>query len=208
MRTKNSKKASVFGQIGARNYATHERVENDYYATDPNAINRLKKHYDLPHVVYECACGEGNLSKRLKKLGHRVYSSDLVDRGWGNVGVDFLKVDKMPKDATCIITNPPFSLSTEFVSHALELIPKKDGVVAMFMKIQFLESKGRYESILKQRPPEYMFQFIDRVNCWRNNDKASCCGSVMAFAWFVWDNKERTRRQRSGEETTTRIYWI
>ena len=31
--------------------------------------------------VWECACGEGHLSKELQKQGYQVYSSDLIDRG-------------------------------------------------------------------------------------------------------------------------------
>lgn len=34
-------KRSTYATLGASNHADHERQTNDYYATDPNAINRL-----------------------------------------------------------------------------------------------------------------------------------------------------------------------
>lgn len=40
--------------------------------------------------VWECACGEGHLSKVLKNRGYEVLSTDLIDRGYGIGNIDFL----------------------------------------------------------------------------------------------------------------------
>ena len=57
------------------------------------------------------------------KLGARRLPSvgtDLVDRGYGFGGVDFLQVASRPADA--LVTNPPFGkLVTAFIKHALNL---------------------------------------------------------------------------------------
>jgi hypothetical protein len=44
--------------------------------------------------IWENACGEGHLSKELIKQGYQVYSSDLIDRGYGMNPIDFLGYDK------------------------------------------------------------------------------------------------------------------
>ena len=53
--------------------------------------------------------------------------------------MDFLAQTAAPKNAGTIITNPPFMLATEFVRHALELVPR----VVMLLRLAFLEGVGR-----------------------------------------------------------------
>ncbi len=52
------------------NHTDKERQNEDYYATDPIAIDVLirdgKVTFDKP--IWECACGRGDLSDRLKRL--------------------------------------------------------------------------------------------------------------------------------------------
>lgn len=77
---------SVAGCLGARNLAKEEREPNDYYATQPIAVEWLMKLENLSTNIWECACGEGHLSKPLLKAGYNVRSTDLVDRGFGRGG--------------------------------------------------------------------------------------------------------------------------
>lgn len=81
-------KNSVFKTLGASNHTDKERQNEDYYATDPIAIDVLirdgKVTFDKP--IWECACGRGDLSDRLKDYGYDVYSTDLVYRGYGKGG--------------------------------------------------------------------------------------------------------------------------
>lgn len=76
--------ASAFKQLGASNHTNDEREENDYYATDPTAIDDLVRVEDLNTRIWEPACGEGHLAKRLTELGYDVTATDLIDRGYGN----------------------------------------------------------------------------------------------------------------------------
>lgn len=70
---------------------THTNRESlDFYATDPLAIDKLLTKYDIPQLVWECACGQGHLAKRLEESGRTVFASDLVNRGYGSPEVDFL----------------------------------------------------------------------------------------------------------------------
>ena len=134
--TDNSK--VTFTTLGASNHSDYERAEHDFYATNSRAMDELYKGIGVPEKAWECACGEGHLSKRMEQLGSEVISTDLIDRGYGVGGVDFLQADKLL--APVIITNPPYRYAKEFVLHALELGAE---MVCMFLKLTFLEGVGR-----------------------------------------------------------------
>lgn len=142
---------SAYAMLGARNYALNERETNDYYATEPKALELLLEKETFSNNIWECACGEGHLSKVLERNGYNVLSTDLIDRGYGKGGVDFLKcTEQFDGD---IITNPPYKYAKEFVEKALELITNGHRV-AMFLKIQFLETVSRRE-LFERTPPLY-----------------------------------------------------
>lgn len=128
---------SVFSTLGASNHSLTDRQNEDYYATDPIAIDRLIEDGGVTFSkdIWECCCGEGHISKRLQDYGYNVISTDLVDRGYGTGGVDFLKCnEKVDMD---IVTNPPYSLASEFIYHAMDVV--SDGnKVFMFLRILFL----------------------------------------------------------------------
>ena len=84
--------ASIFKTLGASNHTEKEREADDFYATEPKAIDILLSypHITLPKRVWEPSCGSGCLSKRLEKNGYIVTSTDLIDRGYGMGGGKFL----------------------------------------------------------------------------------------------------------------------
>ena len=148
-------KNSVFMTLGASNHTDKIREKDDFYATEPRAIDALVASpvgMSLPEKVWECACGTGTLSERLEYFGYNVVSSDLVNRGYGQT-VDFLECRNMPQDCKCIITNPPYKYALEFVKHGIELLPE-DGVCVMFLKTQFLEGQRRWKEIYSSTPPQ------------------------------------------------------
>ena len=116
---------TVFVTNGCSNHSKYERAVNDYYSTDPLAIDMLEKYGLLDKNVkyYEVACGDGSLSKRLESYGYDVISSDLVDRGYGTPNKDFLKDTEM-KDGS-IITNPPYKYLQDVILKGLELANNK-----------------------------------------------------------------------------------
>ena len=179
--------------MGASNHSDYDRIKHDFYSTDPKAINYLLKYEKFNNKIWECACGNGNLSKRLERFGYDVTSTDLVYRGFGRGNIDFLKCHK--KFDGDIITNPPYKYATEFVLKALKLSNQK---VAMFLKIQFLETQKRWLQLFKLYPPSTIYVFVKRINCYRNDDR-SIKGSAVCYAWFVWD------KEYTGE---TRVRWI
>lgn len=176
---------SAHAILGARNYAQHEREENDYYATEPYAATLLMEQETFSLRIWECACGEGHLSKEFQKAGYHVFSSDLIDRGFGYVQ-DFLSSKTPPLPGFDIVTNPPYSKAKEFVEHALEII--EDGhKVAMFLKIQFLEGKTR-RVLFDKFPPKVIYVSSSRLHCAMNGDFERCTkSSAICYAWFVWE---------------------
>ena len=180
-------KNSTYRTIGARNIAAEEREDNDFYATDPKAIDRLLTVESPSQEIWECACGEGHLSRRLSQHGYNVYSSDLIDRGFGRGGIDFLNCNLTP--AGDILTNPPYKQAMEFVLKALELL--KDGQRCyMFLKVLFLEGKTRREKLFSKFPPQRVHVFSERILCAKNADferTKNSGGGVLAYAWFVWE---------------------
>lgn len=178
---------TVYSILGATNHSEGERETNDFYATDPSVLALLSVKYDIPKVVMEPACGTGCLSQWLTDNGHKVYSSDIVDRGYGKVQ-DFFDILTLPEDCNCILTNPPYKYATEFVLHALDLLGD-GGHAVFFLKTMFLETERRYREIFKNYPPRFVFQFIRRAMCAKNADfeEARRMGSAVSYAFFVWE---------------------
>lgn len=197
-----SETKNLFITLGASNHTEQIRQKEDYYATDPIAIDKLIDAFNLPNVIYECACGEGHLSERLKEKGYKVYSSDLIDRGYGNGGIDFLTLHKMPyEDCNCILTNPPYKIATEFVIKSLDLL-KDGGYSIMLLKTTFLEGKKRYDTLFKTMPPKFVCQFINRLTCAKNGEFEKMKkggGGAQSYAWFIW---------QKGYNNETIIKWI
>lgn len=134
--------------------------------------------------IWECACGEGHLAKVLTAKGYNVIASDLIERGYGFGGVDFLKSTE-PFDGD-IITNPPYKFAQDFVEHALEVVTGNHKV-AMFLKVQFLEGKAR-RKLFEKHPPRRIYVSSSRLKCAMNGDfERYEKHSAVAYAWFVWE---------------------
>jgi len=166
------KKSNALAYVGFNQ--KDNRVKNDFYPTPPEATQVLLDRYKFDGNIWECACGNGSMSKVLIENKYDVYSSDLIDRGYGENGIDFLKTYKKFDN---IVTNPPFNLSTEFTLQALQLANKN---VAMLNKLSFLEGINRKNKIFIKNKLKYIWVFSKRVKFGGNG--------LMAFAWFIFDN--------------------
>jgi hypothetical protein len=165
------KKSNALAYVGFNQ--KDNRVKNDFYPTPPEATQVLLDRYKFDGNIWECACGNGSMSKVLIENKYDVYSSDLIDRGYGENGIDFLKTYKKFDN---IVTNPPFNLSTEFTLQALQLANKN---VAMLNKLSFLEGINRKNKIFIQNKLKYIWVFSKRVKFGGNG--------LMAFGWFIFD---------------------
>ena len=150
-------KASPYTQIGAIGHSSKMRIDNDFYATPPEAVKMLLRLEKFNQNVWEPACGQGHIANVLSENGYFVKSTDLIDRGYGAGNVDFLKqAESYHGD---IITNPPYKYAKEFVEKALELV-SAGAKVAMFLKLQFLEGKARRKLFENYPPPKSLCQLF------------------------------------------------
>ena len=174
---------STFVTIGASNHSDAEREKNDYYATDPKAMELLLNEEQFDSDIWECACGGGHLSKVLTEHGYKVLSTDLIDRGYGEPGINFLEqTGRWDGD---IVTNPPYKYAKQFVEHALELV-YTGHKVAMFLRLQFLEGRARRE-LFDSAPPKTIYVASGRIDCAPGGDFENYTGGAQAYAWFVWE---------------------
>ncbi len=173
---------NMFVIMGASNHSDFTRVQHDYYATDPQAVEELLKVESFDKNILEPCCGEGHISKVLEKHGYMVKSSDLIDRNFGRGGVDYLTIKSWHGD---IITNPPYKYAKEFVEHSIKIINPGQRV-AMLLKIQFLESVKRRE-LFEENPPKYVYVFSKRTVCARNGDFEKTPSSAVCYCWYIWE---------------------
>jgi hypothetical protein len=182
------------GQLAGGNSAT-ERADNDFYTTDPQSVKIFLDKYikdgeNLEGSIYECSCGTGNISEVIKEYypNNELFSSDLIDRGYGYGNIDFLNYEYKRKFDT-IITNPPFSLINDFIKRGLELTNR---YLIYFAKIQILEGEDRV-GFLKNTPLKYIYVNKKRQATWKNNEPLDPNGkkwaTTMMMCWFVWDKE-------------------
>ncbi len=181
-RTKNNN----FTTLGASNHTNEDRQKDDFYATDPIAAKELLELETFSSNIWESACGEGHLSRVFEKAGYNVKSTDLIDRGFGKSGVDFLSIDNIKWNGD-IITNPPNKHVQRFIEKALQIIPVGNKV-AIFTRLLFLEGKGR-KLLFQKHPPKTVYVSSSRIQCAKNAefDKFKKGKSPMATIWIVWE---------------------
>lgn len=173
----------------------------EFYKTPPEATWSLLALEDdfMPLRIWEPACGDGAISKILRERGRDVMSTDIVDRGYGIGGVDFLKVRSpqgvkikrygwakvMTDDASLgIVTNPPFSLAQEFVDKAFSF--ENVTYVALLLRLSWLESSKR-KVWFEARPPSRIHVSSRRLPMMhREGYEGTKSTSTLAHAWYVW----------------------
>lgn len=70
--------------------------------------------------------------------------------------------------------------------------------------MQVLEGLSRYEKIFKNNPPTKMYQYIDRIQCWKNGIKPNGSSS-QGYCWLIWDNL--SKRNFNNIEPP-KLYWL
>jgi hypothetical protein len=159
------------------------RSPQDFYRTPRSAIDALLRVEQFTVDVWEPACGDGAIAVPMTEAGYQVVSTDLVDRGFGTAGVDFLSTGGLL--ARSVITNPPFNLIDEFALHALNLGAEK---IAFFARSGWLEGRKRYDTLWSVHPPIRIWQFCGRQTLWRGDDpNPRTTGGALAFAWFIFE---------------------
>lgn len=178
--------------MGARNGAKNVREENDFYATNPEAVTDFlialdRDDVELNKYIWECACGEGHMAEVFKDNSYIVHATDLIDRGYGISGVDFLTTYDLPNgyDGYDIFTNPPFKLAEKFAYRGNQILGK-GCKLGLFVKIQFLESKSR-KKLFEKYPPKYIYVYSERQQCSMNGDFENLKAKTQCYCWVIWE---------------------
>jgi hypothetical protein len=152
----------------------------DYFPTPPWATFALIDNESFDGEIWECACGDGAMSRVLEQTGRKIRSTDLVDRGYGESGVDFLQATAR---ADNIVTNPPYNSAEAFVRVGVKLARRK---LALLLRLAFLEGARRCETLFTQTPPSRVWTFSERITFYPAGATRKGAGAT-AYAWFVWD---------------------
>jgi hypothetical protein len=152
----------------------------DFYPTPAWATRALIDNERFRGDIWECACGDGAMSSVLADAGNRIESSDLFDRGYGEIGHDFLATRRRHAN---IITNPPFHSAEGFVASGLKAAECK---FALLLRLAFLEGANRANTIFHRHPPARVWVFSERITFYMKGAETAGSGTT-AYAWFVWD---------------------
>ena len=179
----------------------------DFFPTPPFAtralIDVVFPYLGIRRIgsAFEPACGKGHLAEVLREYCADVRASDAFDYGYGDVadflgdyGDVLLAAGGAPD---WVITNPPFRERAEqFVLRALELA---EVGVAMFFRLQWLETVGRYERIFQPHLPAIIAQFAERVPLCKGRWDPDG-STATAYLWIVW--------LRARADSRTEFFWI
>lgn len=163
----------------------YERKERDLYETPEWVTDALIPHLPFADFrVWEPACGSGKMVRALRKSGVSVAKFTDIDSG-----ADFMAWDEAAVEVNAIITNPPYELATEFCEHALRLMDKRCGVVAMLLRTDFDHAKGR--SHLFRDCPAFAKKLVltKRIVWFEPEPGAKGKSPSFNHAWFIWDWK-------------------
>lgn len=205
------------GGYAGYNKNNQEREPLDYYATPPeevaNGILTIKP-WDLNNTknisILEPSAGGGHMMKGIRDSGFEggIIGTDIarhpkIELQFGDVILaneiyDFCSAQYPYKNGIdYVVMNPPFSLTIPFVNHALDIAKKG---VLMINRLQFIETQKRYELVLKDNPPNEVWQYVDRIYMPKAGDFSIKETSSQAYAWFYWD--------KTKEYNGTNLYWI
>lgn len=152
----------------------------DYFPTPRWATFALIENEKFTGDIWESACGDGAMSRVLEETGSPVPSSDLFNRGYGDVGIDFLSTDRR---ADNIVTNPPYNSAEGFVATGIRSARQK---FALLLRLAFLEGANRQRTIFSKHPPSRIWVFSERITFYPAGAVQKGTGTT-AYAWFVWD---------------------
>jgi hypothetical protein len=156
----------------------------DFFPTPAWATYALIDNEKFSGEIWECACGDGAMSRVLEKTDRQIISSDLHNRGFGDAGIDFLNTQRR---ANNIVTNPPYNSAEGFVAAGVQKAKQK---FALLLRLAFLEGANRANTIFARNPPSRVWVFSERITFYPSGAIQKGSGTT-AYAWFVWDKGAR-----------------
>jgi hypothetical protein len=150
-------------------------------------------------AVWEPACGSMAIVRELELADPpppRIISSDVYLREGATFRqpLDFLTQTDPPEDVAhrprLIITNPPFSLATQFMDIGLRWIIGVPGAgLALFLPLGALGGQKRASTTYAQYPPTQILIMSERVDIFPDGyvpEPGKHRGGVIEYGWFLW----------------------
>lgn len=189
-----------------------EREELDYYATPRAEVTNILDElgYDFSYqTILEPCVGGGHMALGIEDYINKnqqtplyLIGTDFKDRGFNSnywelsYNLDFLADDYPIDKADVVIMNPPYATLEPFLIRGLEIAKEK---LIVLCRMQVLEGASRYEKVLKDNPPNYVYQYVDRIQCWKNGIKPTG-SSAQGYCWLVWDKRKTVKHPE--------LHWI
>lgn len=152
------------------------RIESDYYPTPQIVVDDLLKYVTFRE--------NDSFLEPCRGEARRIYNSILdvpeSRKSFAELseGIDYLATPFDKHDV--IITNPPFSISEEFLRKAMREI-KDDGTLIFLQRVNWLGSKKRVPMWTELGTPNKLCIIIPRVSFINGKTDST------EYAWFIWD---------------------
>ena len=176
------------------------RVSLDYYATNPKDVEDILKMFYRHNISFpgnkflEPCAGGGHIVEACKTSTYMPKDQqwttiDIMDRGYPLTYREDFLLHHFTERFDGIITNPPFQYASEFIEKCISIL-SDNGLLAMFLKIQFLESEDRRD-LFNQYPPKFVYVLRKRTSTWNggkaiNPENGRPWAGVITYCWYVW----------------------
>lgn len=172
------------------------RDPHDWYCEDAEPVESLFDHWKFKGLIYDPACGRGNIPDIARRRGFPTIATDLIDRGYDrlNCTFDFVGED-FRKDCGSenIVTNPPYGyrkgICEAFIRRALLRATR---TVAVLVPTGFLHSLTRNTFFRVKHPPTQICFLSKRPSMppgvkIAELGKQAFKGGKTNFVWIIWD---------------------
>ncbi len=159
------------------------RQPHEFYVTPPEGTRALLSVESFEGSVWEPACGNGAIARILSRAGYQVLPTDLIDRGYGEGGVNFL--DQTEPRARNIVTNPPYGrgLADNFLRKSFQLVRDTGGTIALLLDLASLAHPLRH-GLLVANPPSNVY-ILDELIC-QPGGRPRFTEAHLRYAWVLW----------------------
>lgn len=180
---------------------TEAAIKYEHYETAPWAIRSVLDVEPIDTLTVLDPCTGSGIIAAAVKFRHPAKWVQTIDiHDWGfplDWQMSFLDCAADLSNCT-VVMNPPFSLASEFVEHALKLGAKK---VICFQRLAWFESRER-AAFFNFYQPDRIWLCGDRATSWRHDISPKDrkvhpktgkkrTGSTTAHAWFIFEAGSR-----------------
>ncbi|MGO4337825.1 hypothetical protein AB4037_23190 [Labrys sp. KB_33_2] len=185
------------------------RVEHEHYPTPAWVIDALAEHLPLEgDLIWEPACGTGQMARALEAQGARVIATDVHDHGYSRMvdEVDFLSWEgdrisaavAQAEGKVAIVTNPPYGLqgrlAVAFIKAGLRhLNTMGSGYLALLLQVDFDSGKTRSQFFRDCPLFDAKITLTRRIEWFK--PAPGKAGPSQNHAWFIWRKTDIRRAE-------------